>query len=143
MRLRVASVSIPLVAACAPWAAGARLPPRASGIVGAWAAPAAPGSADTTVLEFASDGTASEARIEPSGTVRRVPWGPFRIYADSGARHLLCFAFRRSRALPACRYYRVVSQTDSAGEAHRRLELLHWVEQADTEVQVWRERVAP
>ncbi|HWZ27912.1 MAG TPA: hypothetical protein VNX15_05095 [Gemmatimonadales bacterium] len=139
MRLPASIVSIPLVAACAPWAAGPRLTPSQSGIVGEWVPLAAPGSPDTTVFRFAADGLVTEMFIGAVGVIRSSPWGPYRIYGGSGARHLLCFAFRRSRSLPACRYFRVVPEPADAGRA---LELFAWVEQKDSVVEVWRERVA-
>ena len=139
MRLQVASVSIPLVAACAPWAAGPRVTPRQSGIVGEWVAPMIPDAPDTTVFRFGADGTVSEVVVGTAGIVGTSSWGPYRIYVDSGARYLLCFAFRRSRSLPACRFFRVVPET---GDGGRRLELFSWVEQRDSLVEVWHERVA-
>lgn len=139
MRLQVACISIPLAAACAPWAAEPRLSPQESGIVGEWVASVIPGSPDTTVFRFAADGSVSEVWVGPAGVVRSSSWGPFRTYGDSGTRHLLCFAFRRSRSLPACRYFRVVREGGGAG---RRLELFNWVEQRDSLVEVWCERVA-
>ena len=142
MSLRYATVSLPLLAACASWSGGPRLAPDESGLVGAWIAPAAPGSPDSAVLQFGADGRAASLRIK-AASADTTPWGPYRAYTGSPAGRLLCFAFRRSRSVPACRHYQVTMGVDSAGQTYRRLELGPWVTDNDSAVEVWRERSAP
>jgi hypothetical protein len=128
-------------AACtgAPWARGPRVTPLASGVVGEWLAASTSGSRDTTLLRFTAEGSAEEVRIQPTHGVTRTPFGPFRVYADSGRYELLCFSFRRGRALPACRYFQVDTLSDAVG-ARRELRLLQWVGESRREPEIWTER---
>jgi hypothetical protein len=114
--------------------------PIASGLIGDWVAAVKPGSTDTTLMRFAGDGTVEQVRIEPSQGLREVPWGPFRVYGDTGRTQLLCFSFRRGRALPACRYFQVDTLTDASGRIRRELQLLNWVEEKRRAPEIWTER---
>lgn len=115
--------------------------PLASGLVGEWVAPTRPGAADTTLLRFAREGTVTQVRIQPPQEAHEVPFGPFRVYADTGQRELLCFSFRRGRASPGCRYFRVETLTDDSGSVRRRLQLLNWVGEHRKEPEIWTERL--
>lgn len=115
--------------------------PLASGLVGEWVAAVRPGSTDTTLLRFAGDGTVKQVRTKPSAGAQEVPWGPFRVYADTGRTELLCFSFRRGRARPACRYFQVDTLTDASGRIRRQLQFLNWVEEKRREPEIWTERI--
>lgn len=115
-----------LLDACAPWAHGPRVSPVASGLIGEWVRSANPRSADTTVWRFVPDGTAEQVRVKPSHNPEHVPFGPFRVYADTGRTQLICFA-RRGRAGPPCRYFQVDTLSDPAAPVRRRLRLFGWL----------------
>lgn len=130
-------------AACAPqWARGPRVTPLASGLVGEWVAIPTSGSPDTMLLRFSADGTVERVRIRPSQEVKKTPFGPFRVYADTGRTRLLCFSFRRGRALPACRYFQIDTLADASDgrRIHRRLRLLDWVAEKGAVPETWTER---
>lgn len=114
--------------------------PRASGLVGEWVAPASLGSRDTTLLRFAEDGTASELRVRPGAPVGEVPFGPFQVYADTGRTELVCFAYRRGRERPSCRYFAVDTVTAASGRPRRQLRLLNWVNEKPNGSEIWTER---
>jgi hypothetical protein len=114
--------------------------PLASGIVGEWVAPTKPGAADTTLLRFAREGSVTQERIQPPKGAHDVPFGPFHVYADTGSRELLCFSFRRGRASPGCRYFRIETVTDASGCVRRQLQLLNWVGQSLKDPEIWTER---
>lgn len=48
----------------------------------------------------------------------------------------ICFASRRSRALPACRYFQV-DPSNGAARITRRLQLLDWVEEKPGTPEEW------
>src|SRR5690242_1565624 len=112
--------------ACAPWARGPRLSPASSGLLGERVAPTRSPSTDTTVLRFDADGTAEEVQLGPGHEERRIRFGPFRVYADTGRVRLLCFAYRRGRNQPACRYFELDTLMDQSGRIRRQLQLRNW-----------------
>ncbi|HVH66594.1 MAG TPA: hypothetical protein VM716_01870 [Gemmatimonadales bacterium] len=117
--------------------------PLASGLVGEWVASRVTGSPDTTLLRFSPDGTVEQVRIRPGQKASRTPFGPFRVYADTGRTRLLCFAFRRGRASPACRYFEVDTLPGATGGGQgrlRRLRLLDWVTDKGGAPETWTER---
>src|SRR2546422_8380735 len=79
----------------------------ASRLVGEWAPSGRPRSTDTTLLRFGPDGSAEQLQLGPGHEPREIPFGPFRVYADTGRMRLLCFSLRRGRSQPACRYFQV------------------------------------
>jgi len=129
-----------VLTACAPWARGPQLSPAASGLVGEWVAPQKQQLADTTVLRFGRSGSADQLLLGPGHPPRRIPYGPFRVYGDTGRVRLLCFSFRRSRAQPACRYFQVDTLIDGSGRIRRQLHLLNWVFESTTPPESWTER---
>ena len=80
-------------------------------------------------------------RIQPPKGAHEVPFGPFRVYADTGGRELLCFSFRRGRASPGCRYIRIETLTDASGCVRRQLQLLNWVDEKKREPEIWTGRL--
>lgn len=124
------------IGACAPWARGPQLSPAASGLVGEWVGPVAPGSGDTTVWRFTAAGTSEQERIRSSHKPQRTPFGSFRVHADTGQVRLICFSFRRSRYRAGCRYF----QVEAPGEMRRRLKLLNWVGEKQQSAETWIER---
>jgi len=95
---------------------------------------------DTTLWRFAADGQLVQVQIEPAQALREIPFGPFRVYADTGRRQLICFSFRRGRTLPACRYFQVDTLIQATGETHRQLRLLNWVGEKRATLEIWIEK---
>jgi len=108
--------------------------------VGEWAAPARAPSTDTTLLRFDPDGKAEEVQLGPGHEGRRIPFGPFRVYADTGRVRLLCFSYRRGRTEPACRYFEVDTLIDESGRIRRQLQLHGWVGEGSSQPEPWIER---
>jgi len=79
-------------------------------------------------------------RIKPSHKPQEVPFGPFRVYADTGSTQLICFSFRRGRALPACRYFQVDSLSDASGRMSQQLRLLNWVGEKRRAPEAWTQK---
>jgi len=129
-----------LAAACAPWARGPRVSPIESGLVGDWIGPVRPGSVVTTHWQFTPDGTSGQMHIRPSHRPQQDPFGPFRVYADTGNTQLICFSFRRGRARPGCRYFHIDTLTDASQQVGRRLRLLNWVGEKKGTPEIWTER---
>ena len=132
-------LTLVLLAACAPWARGPRVSPVESGLLGEWIGPVSLG-ADTTLWRFAADGKLVQVQIKPAQQLRETPFGPFRVYADTGRRQLICFSFRRGRTLPACRYFQVDTLIQATGETHRQLRLLDWVDEKRGTQEIWIEK---
>jgi len=132
-------LTLVLLAACAPWARGPRVSPVESGLLGEWIGPVSLG-ADTTLWRFAADGNLVQVLIKPAQAPREIPFGPFRVYADTGRRQLICFSFRRGRTLPACRYFQVDTLIQATGETHRQLRLLNWVGEKRATLEIWIEK---
>jgi hypothetical protein len=126
--------------ACAAWPRGAQLSPAASGLVGEWASSRRPRSTDTTLLRFGPDGSAEQLQRGPGHKPREIPFGPFRVYADTGRMRLLCFSLRRGRSQPACRYFQVDTLIDESGRVRRQLHFLDWVAEHGTGPESWTER---
>ena len=139
MRACVLVTLVVLLAACAPWARGPRVSPVESGLLGEWIGPVSLGS-DTTLWRFAADGNLVQVLIKPAQAPREIPFGPFRLYADTGRRQLICFSFRRGRTLPACRYFQVDTLIQATGETHRQLRLLDWVDEKRGTQEIWIEK---
>jgi hypothetical protein len=79
----------------------------------------------------------TQVRIKPSHERQEVPFGPFRVYADTGSTQLICFSFRRGRALPACRSFQVDTLSDTSGGIRRLLRLRNWVGEKTRTTEVW------
>jgi len=139
MRACVLLTLVVLLAACAPWARGPRVSPVESGLLGEWIGPVSLG-ADTTLWRFAADGNLVQVLIKPAQAPREIPFGPFRVYADTGRRQLICFSFRRGRTLPACRYFQVDTLIQATGETQRQLRLLDWVDEKRGTQEIWIEK---
>ena len=139
MRACVLLTLVVLLAACAPWARGPRVPPVESGLLGEWIGPVSLG-ADTTLWRFGADGNLVQVLIKPAQAPREIPFGPFRLYADTGRRQLICFSFRRGRTLPACRYFQVDTLIQATGETQRQLRLLDWVDEKRGTQEIWIEK---
>ena len=139
MRACVLLTLVVLLAACAPWARGPRVSPVESGLLGEWIGPVSLG-ADTTLWRFAADGNLVQVLIKPAQAPREIPFGPFRLYADTGRRQLICFSFRRGRTLPACRYFQVDTLIQATGETQRQLRLLDWVDEKRGTQEIWIEK---
>ena len=139
MRACVLLTLVVLLAACAPWARGPRVSPVESGLLGEWIGPVSPG-ADTTLWRFAADGNLVQVLIKPAQAPREIPFGPFRLYADTGRRQLICFSFRRGRTLPACRHFQVDTLIQATGETQRQLRLLDWVDEKRGTQEIWIEK---
>jgi len=129
-----------LLAACAPWARGPRVSPAASGLLGEWIGPVRPGRADTTLWRFAADGKLVQVQIKPAQQPEETPFGPFRVYAHTGQRQVVCFSFRRGRTLRACRYFQVDTLLQPTGGSHRELRLLDWVDEKRGTQEIWIEK---
>ena len=139
MRACVLLTLVVLLAACAPWARGPRVSPVESGLLGEWIGPVSLG-ADTTLWRFAADGNLVQVLIKPAQAPREIPFGPFRLYADTGRRQLICFSFRRGRTLPAYRYFQVDTLIQATGETQRQLRLLDWVDEKRGTQEIWIEK---
>ena len=126
--------------ACAAWPRGSQLSPSASGLVGEWAPSGRPRSTDTTLLRFGPDGSAEQLQLGPGHAPREIPFGPFRVYADTGRTRLLCFSLRRGRSQPACRYFQVDTLIGESGGVRRQLRLLDWVAGHRASPENWTER---
>lgn len=134
---RVTACAVTLTA-CAPWPRGPQLSPAASGLVGEWLAPGKPRPPDTTVLQFAPSGSARETVRQGGHETQEVPLGQFRVWADTGRVRMVCYAARRSRSEPGCRYFAVDSVIDAAGRHWRRLRFFNWVTaRAETTPETW------
>ena len=128
-----------LLTDCVPWTHGPRISPAASGLVGEWVGAAKAGSSDTTLWRFMSEGTLDQVRIKPSHKPQVVPFGAFRVYADTGRTQLICFSFRRGRARPGCRHFEVDTLSAAMG-VRRQLRLLDWVGEKGRIPETWIEK---
>lgn len=90
------------------------------------------------MLQFGPDGCAEQLHLTTGHETRELPLGPFRVWADTGRVRVICFATRRSRSEPGCRYFEVDTLTDESGHQQRRLRFLNWVtEHGVTAPETW------
>jgi hypothetical protein len=82
-------------------------------------------------------------RLKAGHATEEIPLGPFRVWADTGRVRLVCFALRRGRSEPACRYFEVDTLIDESGRRQRRLRFLNWVTEHGTATpETWTERTS-
>ena len=111
----------------------------ATGLVGEWIGPTRPGSPDTTLWRFSVDGRSTQVHIKPGHKPDKVPYGPFRVYRDTGSIQVICFSFRRGRARSACRYFQIDTLRTAPGASHRQLRLLNWIDEKPGPSEFWNE----